>query len=282
MYFLDERAAPRRSTTTRRGWRTSSSTVAGEALAALAPARLQWGTGRATFAVNRRNNREEDVTQPPRGGRAQGAGRTTTCPCWRSAARSRRRLGSARGLLFGYACHATTLSGYQWSGDWPGFAQEELEKASPRRHGAVLRRLRRRPEPPPAAHGGTGEEYGRQAADGVKDASNGGLEAGRRAPAGRSTRRSTCRSPSVPTASSSRPTPSRRTSTSPAGPSTCWPQLDRDGKLPPTYPYPVQVWRLGDGPTLVLLGGEVVVDYSLRLKQELGRAAPGWPATRTT
>jgi hypothetical protein len=30
------------------------------------------------------------------------------------------------------------------------------------------------------------------------------------------------------------------------------------------------VWRLGSGPTLVALGGEVVVDYSLRLKKELG------------
>ena len=38
------------------------------------------------------------------------------------------------------------------------------------------------------------------------------------------------------------------------------------------YPYyPVQVWKLGDdGPRWVLLGGEVVVDYALRLKHELG------------
>ena len=47
---------------------------------------------------------------------------------------------------------------------------------------------------------------------------------------------------------------------------------DRDGGLSPTYPYPVQVWRLGSAPTLVLLGGEAVVDYSLRLKKEFGPA----------
>jgi hypothetical protein len=46
-------------------------------------------------------------------------------------------------------------------------------------------------------------------------------------------------------------------------------QLDRGGKLPATYPYPVQVWKLGTGPEVVLLGGEVVVDYALRLKKEL-------------
>src|SRR5262249_14760763 len=46
-------------------------------------------------------------------------------------------------------------------------------------------------------------------------------------------------------------------------------RFERDGRLPATYPYPVQSWRLG-GLTWVALGGEVVVDYSLRLKRELG------------
>src|SRR5690606_19404995 len=32
--------------------------------------------------------------------------------------------------------------------------------------------------------------------------------------------------------------------------------------------YPVQAWRLGDQVTWVALGGEVVVDYALRLKKE--------------
>jgi hypothetical protein len=40
--------------------------------------------------------------------------------------------------------------------------------------------------------------------------------------------------------------------------------------LPTHYPYPVQVWQLGTGPRFVLLGGEVVVDYSLALKGEYG------------
>src|SRR5207244_10072341 len=38
-----------------------------------------------------------------------------------------------------------------------------------------------------------------------------------------------------------------------------------------SYPYPVQAWQLGPDLTFVALGGEVVVDYSLRLKKELGR-----------
>jgi hypothetical protein len=45
---------------------------------------------------------------------------------------------------------------------------------------------------------------------------------------------------------------------------------ERDGKLPSRYPYPVQVWRLGSGLQWIILGGEVVVDYSLRLKKQYG------------
>lgn len=46
--------------------------------------------------------------------------------------------------------------------------------------------------------------------------------------------------------------------------------LDRGGSLPGEYPCPFQVWQFGDDLTLIALGGEAVVDYSLRLKTELG------------
>ena len=46
--------------------------------------------------------------------------------------------------------------------------------------------------------------------------------------------------------------------------------LERDGKLPDRYPYPVQVWQFGTGITWIILGGEVVVDYSLRFKKQYG------------
>jgi hypothetical protein len=46
-------------------------------------------------------------------------------------------------------------------------------------------------------------------------------------------------------------------------------ELEKTGKIRTTYPYLVQVVRLGDDLTIVALAGEVVVDYSLRLKSEL-------------
>ncbi|MCA9014758.1 MAG: hypothetical protein KDA77_05430, partial [Planctomycetaceae bacterium] len=41
------------------------------------------------------------------------------------------------------------------------------------------------------------------------------------------------------------------------------------GELPETYPAPVQVWKFGNQLTMIFLGGEVVVDYALRLKKEV-------------
>ena len=39
--------------------------------------------------------------------------------------------GSLRAILFGYACHPTTLSFTKWCGDYPGYAQVEIEKNHP-------------------------------------------------------------------------------------------------------------------------------------------------------
>ncbi len=50
-------------------------------------------------------------------------------------------------------------------------------------------------------------------------------------------------------------------------------ELEANGKVRESYPYPVQTLRLGTL-TLIALGGEVVVDYSLRLKRELAQSAP--------
>ena len=52
--------------------------------------------------------------------------------------------------------------------------------------------------------------------------------------------------------------------------------IARNGRLPAAQPDPVQVWRFGpskiaeagSGLTLVALGGEVVIDYALRLARE--------------
>ena len=54
-------------------------------------------------------------------------------------------------------------------------------------------------------------------------------------------------------------------------------QLESGKPLSPTYPYPVQTWQIGSDVQFVTLGGEVVVDYAVRLKAEL-RGTKTWVA----
>ncbi len=49
-------------------------------------------------------------------------------------------------------------------------------------------------------------------------------------------------------------------------------RLDRGEELPTHLPYLVQTWSFGDDLTMVFLPGEVVVDYSLRIKREFDRS----------
>src|SRR5687768_14949905 len=91
--------------------------LVGEALAKLAPASLRMGEGRATFAVNRRNNREAEVPAllakgMPLAGPVDHAVPVLTVT---------RPDGQLEAVLFGYACHPTTLSFLTWCGDYPGF-----------------------------------------------------------------------------------------------------------------------------------------------------------------
>jgi hypothetical protein len=246
--------------------------VAGEALSSMKSAKLEWGVGRATFAVNRRNNREEDVTRLRQEGRIQGPVDHDL-----PVLAVRGPDGKPIAIVFGYACHATTLSFYQWSGDWPGFAQLEIERAVPGATALFVAGCGADQNPLPRRTVELARRYGGEAASGVSAAIGAGLH-----PIAGPLRTAyseidlpfaalPTREQLIADAASKDRYVARRAKLLLA-------QWDRDGKLSPTYPYPVQTWRLGAGPTIVLLGGEVVVDYALRLKTELG-ADQTWVAS---
>uniref|UniRef100_UPI0035639E95 neutral/alkaline non-lysosomal ceramidase N-terminal domain-containing protein n=1 Tax=Novipirellula sp. TaxID=2795430 RepID=UPI0035639E95 len=100
--------------------------VVGDAIGKLAPSQLTWGSGTATFAVNRRENPSATVPQLRSEGKLQGPSDHDVPVLAVHDAEE-----NLTAVLFGYACHATTLSGYQWSGDYPGYAQIELENKHP-------------------------------------------------------------------------------------------------------------------------------------------------------
>lgn len=235
--------------------------VVADAFGKLEPAELSCGMGSATFAVNRRNNKEADVPKLREAGELVG-------PVDHAAPvmAVRNQAGKLTAVVFGYACHATVLSFYQWSGDWPGFAQIEIEKAHPDTVAMFVAGCGADQNPLPRRTVELAQNYGKQMATAVNQ-----VLASQMQPV----------KPGLQTAYKEidlayGELPSRdqvqadTTSDNKYVASRArllLAQLNSQGALDQTYPYPVQVWRVGDAYT-VFLGGEVVVDYSLRLRNE--------------
>ena len=232
----------------------------GAALADLAPAAIFTGSAVARFAVNRRNNREAEILQL----HALEGPQDHAVP----VLKAQRANGDIAAIVFGYACHATTLDGYQWCGDYPGFAQIDIETAYPGAAAMFFAGCGGDQNPLPRRSVALAQQYGRTLAAAVSCA----LESPMRALA-----------PELHTAYHEvelafEPPPTREELTDiiekSEGYVRRWAErmrgmLDAGQSLPATYPYPVQAWRLGDQ-TVIVMGGEVVVDYAVKLKQLLG------------
>jgi neutral ceramidase len=174
-----------------------------------------------------------------------------------------------RAIVCGYACHATVLDGQQWSGDYPGFAQTALESAHPGAIALFWAGCGGDQNPIPRRSAARAMAYGKMLADGVDavlDAPMNPLNG---------LLRSTYTEIELPLAG----LPSRerlagdlsdRNPAVAARARMLLKQLATKGALATSYPYPVAAWRLGPDLTWIALGGEVVVDYALRLKRELG------------
>ncbi|HVA48664.1 MAG TPA: neutral/alkaline non-lysosomal ceramidase N-terminal domain-containing protein [Pirellulales bacterium] len=239
--------------------------LVGEAIGRLAPCSLAWGNGQATFAGNRRNNNEAEVPQRRAEGRLVGPV-DYDVPVL-AVRDDRRRLVA---VLFGYACHATVLNDYQWSGDYPGYAQRALEASRPDMTALFWAGCGADQNPVPRQKQAYAEEYGRQLAAAVERVLAGVM------PPVEGELATSYREIALPYAQLPthedlvRQTESSNKYEAQRG-RILLAQVDAGRPLSPTYPYPVQCWRLGRDVRLIALGGEVVVDYALRLKAELGR-----------
>jgi hypothetical protein len=238
--------------------------VVGAALGNLAPAQLSWGIGTATFAVNRRNNKEAEVPKLIAAKQLKGPVDHDL-----PVLAVRDTQGQLRAVVCGYACHATVLPFYEWSGDYPGFAQIELEKAHPGAVALFWAGCGGDQNPLPRRSVARAQEYGRQLADGVEAVLNKPMTPIRGRLAAAYTE--------IPLPFGDLPTreqivkDSQSTNHFIAGRAKhLLKEIERNGSLRATYLYPVAAWQLGPDLTFVALGGEVVVDYALRLKKELG------------
>jgi hypothetical protein len=245
--------------------------VVGQALGKLAPAAIEWGSGRADFAVNRRENKEADVPKLRDAGTLKGpSDHDVPVLAVKDAG------GKLIAVAAGYACHATVLSGYEWSGDWPAYYQMELERAHPGTTALFWAACGADQNPLPRRTQALAEQYGRELAKAVDEV----LAKPMNAVQGRLTTSYA----EIPLAFGKLPTREELTSQLADKQASLamrakmlLDEIDHGRPLSPTYPYPIQLWRLGDGPEWFILGGEVVVDYALRLKSER-QGAKTWVA----
>lgn len=263
-YPLDDAALERIGRYSRRLEREVVETV-GRALAALAPATLWAASGKASFAANRRNNREAEVPRLL----AEGAELRGPVDHDVPVLAARGADGKLLAVAFGYACHNTNLDGYLWCGDYAGFAQIALEK---RHHGATAMfwsGCGADQNPLPRRSLERCEGYGNDLAAGVDAALGGSLRPiGARLDAA-------FRLEDLAFA----PLPARAEIAALLEKGNVYEKrwarmvlgdLDAGRGVAASYPLPVQVWRLGGTQLWIALGGEVVVDYALRFKGEYG------------
>ena len=205
-------------------------------------ARLQWGSGHADFAVNRRENRPANEV-----------------PAWRTAGKLKGPVdhdvpvlavhsleGQLQAILFGYACHATTLDSYQWSGDYPGFAQRELEQNHPGCVAMFWAGCGADQNPLPRRTVQLAQHYGRRLADAVESVV---LTSALRELSGSLQvhyREIELPLATLPTRAELEQNVQSTNKYEAIRARVLLQQIDAGQPLAPTYPYPVSVWRLGD------------------------------------
>lgn len=236
-------------------------TLVGQAIKDLEPVELFAQNGVTRFQVNRRNNKEVSLREQTE---LKGPN-DYAVPVIKAVTAN----GKLKAVAFGYACHPTVLDIYQFSGDYPGFAQIELEKAHPGVTALFFQGAAGDQNPLPRRTISLARQYGRELAAAVDRV----LEEPMRAlPAQLQTAYSEIQLPlSTP------PTEAELIKTQ--GETT--PYLKRwatrmltemkQGKLfLSSYSYPLQVWKLGDQP-LFSFGGELVIEYTIECKKRFGQ-----------
>ncbi len=238
----------------------------GQAFADLQPGRMFHASGEASFAVNRRLltdgvwsgfgvNREGPVDH--------------SLPVVKITDPTGQHI---RGLVFNYACHCTTFGGEynRVNGDWAGYAAKYLEAAHPEATAlcTIGCGADQNPDKDREKVLESAQAQGHEIADEVDRLIGGDMREITADPqasfgyAGLPIDRPTI-DELQHNLGSERPQVRQHAENMLA-------IHQRMGRLPETYPMPIQVWRFGDSFAMVFLGGEVCVDYVHRIQRELG------------
>lgn len=234
----------------------------GQAIKGLRAARLLHGEGHAHVAANRRVLRDGKWA----GFGVQKNGPTDpSLPILKVTTPDDRLLG----VVFNYACHCTTLGPNfnKVCGDWAGFAQETIEQTHPGAVAICTIGCGADANPEPRGELDMAEAHGRAIAGEVERLLASQLRQLNTQPI------TTFGMAGLAIDRPSTVEITRRLLASDVHQKRHAQEMEaitkRMGRMPESYPCPVQVWRFGNQLTMVFLGGEVVVDYALRLKKEL-------------
>ncbi len=236
-----------------------------EALADLVPVTLRHGTGKTDFAVNRRNNREADVAELLARGEPLAGPVDHAVPVLHVATESGRSLA----VLFGYACHPTTLSFTTWCGDYPGFAQLQIEQQYPGTTAMFVNTCGGDQNPLPRRKVELCERYGRMLADAVAAVLQQPLQPVQPA------LQMSFQLMDLPYLEVVDRAQLQELLQDSSAIKARWAerllkQLDNGGEFETGSPYPLHAWKLGEELLWIGMGAETVVDYALRFKLQYG------------
>jgi hypothetical protein len=176
--------------------------------------------------------------------------------------------GAVRAVWANYACHCTTVGGRnRISGDWAGFANTWIEKEFGNAVSMMTIGCGADVGPQPSGNLAIAEDHGRAIAMETKRLLSEKTIALKGAPTIAS------RQIKLPLAKP-KPRAHWEEQLKSGGfhhqlAKAMLARLDATGEIPAEVDYPVSVWKFGEDLAMVFLAGEVVVDYSVRLKREL-------------
>jgi len=211
--------------------------------------KLSWGQGTASFAANRRT---------------AGGPVDHDLPVLAVADPK----GKLRAIVANYACHCTTLGGDTnlICGDWAGYAQEYLEQDHRGAIVLVAIGCGADANPQPRNSLDFAKQHGRQIQESVNQIVGHTLTP--------LTSKLECRAKKIDLPFDTLPSREQWEKVAAQKDYAGYharvnlAKLDRGESLPTKLPYLVQAWNFGADLALVFLPGEVVVDYSKRLKKE--------------
>ncbi len=232
-----------------------------KAFSSLKPANIYAENGVARFQVNRRNNNETTLLQQTE---LKGPNDYAV-----PVLKVENRKGKTIAVAFGYACHSTVLSINRWSGDYPGFAQIEIEKNHPGATAMFFQGAGADQNPLPRRTVALAQQYGKNLAAAVDRV----LSEDMRKLAPKLTTSYT--EIELPFAKPSTKKEMLKMAESDIGYQKRWAtrflnKLEKGEPFITSYPLPLQIWQIGDQ-QIFSMGGEVVTEYSNKLKQFFGQ-----------